>query len=277
MTRRWLGLPVVVVDSAEKKVWWGRIEEVELTLRAIARSWVLKDVVNRYQVVYTLPSVTGRGESQVTAWVQDDDSVSRYGIHEQRRSMSDVTAAQVIVTNGGKHAVYETCTTLFDPGDEVLLPAPYWTTYPEPIRLAGGVPVVLPTDVVVADKLDAAEMQKLVATPKGGAASQKSGGFRDVTGGGTVRVGTLRVNDLTMNNIRAACALDRGVIRLDPVESQFAGGTQAGSITIDTRGEHPAVFSFRCSRSSPSRACGRSYSRVMATSGGLSRRGGFRL
>jgi len=57
-----------------------------------------------------------------------------------------VTPEQVLVTNGGKHAVYNTFLTLIDPGDEVLLPAPYWTTYPEPIRLAQGVPVVLPTD-----------------------------------------------------------------------------------------------------------------------------------
>ena len=49
--------------------------------------------------------------------------------------------AQVLVTNGGKQAVYEAFATLLDPGDEVLLPAPYWTTYPEAIALAGGVPV----------------------------------------------------------------------------------------------------------------------------------------
>jgi aspartate/methionine/tyrosine aminotransferase len=64
----------------------------------------------------------------------------------KRDSGYDVQAAQVLVTNGGKHAVYNTFATLLDPGDEVLLPAPYWTTYPEPIRLAGGMPVVLPTD-----------------------------------------------------------------------------------------------------------------------------------
>ncbi len=56
-----------------------------------------------------------------------------------------VTPAQVLVTNGGKQAVEETFATLVDPGDEVLLPAPYWTTYPEAIRLAGGVPVEVPT------------------------------------------------------------------------------------------------------------------------------------
>jgi aspartate/methionine/tyrosine aminotransferase len=52
-----------------------------------------------------------------------------------------VDAAQVIVTNGGKHAVYNTFQTLLDEGDEVILPAPYWTTYPEAIKLADGVPV----------------------------------------------------------------------------------------------------------------------------------------
>ena len=49
--------------------------------------------------------------------------------------------SQVLVTNGGKQAVYQAFAAIVDPGDEVLLPAPYWTTYPEAIRLAGGVPV----------------------------------------------------------------------------------------------------------------------------------------
>ena len=56
------------------------------------------------------------------------------------------TAAQVLVTNGGKHAVYNTFEALLNPGDEVLLPAPYWTTYPEPVVIAGGTTVVIPTD-----------------------------------------------------------------------------------------------------------------------------------
>lgn len=64
----------------------------------------------------------------------------------ERDSGLVVAPEQVIITNGGKHAVYNTMLTLLDPGDEVLLPAPYWTTYPEPIRLADAVPVVLPTD-----------------------------------------------------------------------------------------------------------------------------------
>jgi aspartate/methionine/tyrosine aminotransferase len=56
-----------------------------------------------------------------------------------------VGAAQVLITNGGKQAVEQTFATLLDPGDEVLVPAPYWTTYPEAIRLAGGVPVEVQT------------------------------------------------------------------------------------------------------------------------------------
>jgi len=57
-----------------------------------------------------------------------------------------VGANQVLVTNGGKQAVFQAFATLIDPGDEVLLPAPYWTTYPECIKLAGGVPVEVATD-----------------------------------------------------------------------------------------------------------------------------------
>ncbi|HET7305516.1 MAG TPA: pyridoxal phosphate-dependent aminotransferase [Segeticoccus sp.] len=59
----------------------------------------------------------------------------------QRDSGYAVQPDQVLVTNGGKQAVYNTFAALLDPGDEVLLPTPYWTTYPESIKLAGGTPV----------------------------------------------------------------------------------------------------------------------------------------
>ena len=62
-----------------------------------------------------------------------------------RRDGLDVAASQVVVTNGGKHALYNTFMALVDPGDEVLVPAPYWVSYPEQIRLAGGVPIAVPT------------------------------------------------------------------------------------------------------------------------------------
>ncbi|WP_043347367.1 pyridoxal phosphate-dependent aminotransferase [Beutenbergia cavernae] len=58
-----------------------------------------------------------------------------------RDSGYEVSPSSVLVTNGGKQAVYQAFAAIVDPGDEVLLPAPYWTTYPEAVRLAGGVPV----------------------------------------------------------------------------------------------------------------------------------------
>jgi aspartate aminotransferase len=78
-----------------------------------------------------------------------------------RDSGYQVQANQVLITNGGKHAVYAAFASLLDPGDEVLLPAPYWTTYPESIRLAGGTPVVVPADestgyLVTVEQLEAA-------------------------------------------------------------------------------------------------------------------------
>src|SRR5690348_3326631 len=63
-----------------------------------------------------------------------------------RDSGYEVEAAQVLVTNGGKQAIYEAFAAILDPGDEVIVPAPYWTTYPESIRLAGGVPVEVVAD-----------------------------------------------------------------------------------------------------------------------------------
>src|SRR3954468_10913299 len=79
-----------------------------------------------------------------------------------------VTPANVLVTNGGKQAVYEAFATMLDPGDEVLLPAPYWTTYPEAIRLAGGVPVPVVADeqsgyLVSATQLEAARTPRTKA------------------------------------------------------------------------------------------------------------------
>ena len=67
-------------------------------------------------------------------------------VKTKRDSGYEVSAAQVLVTNGGKQAVYEAFAALCDPGDEVIVPAPYWTTYPEAIQLAGGVPVAVLAD-----------------------------------------------------------------------------------------------------------------------------------
>ena len=58
----------------------------------------------------------------------------------------EVTADQVVVTNGGKHALFDVFLSLIDPGDEVLVPAPYWVSYPAQVQLAGGTTVAVPTD-----------------------------------------------------------------------------------------------------------------------------------
>jgi aspartate aminotransferase len=79
----------------------------------------------------------------------------------KRDSGYEITVDQVVVTNGGKQAVYNALAALLNPGDEMLLPAPYWTTYPEPVRLAGAAPVELQTNAesgfrVTVDQLEAA-------------------------------------------------------------------------------------------------------------------------
>ena len=83
----------------------------------------------------------------------------------RRDSGLEVDAKQVLITNGGKQAVYEAFAALLDPGDEALLITPYWTTYPEAIKLAGGVPVEVPTDettgyLVGVDQLEAARTDR---------------------------------------------------------------------------------------------------------------------
>jgi aspartate/methionine/tyrosine aminotransferase len=90
------------------------------------------------------------------------------GLPELRQAISDKTsrdsgldlpASQVLVTNGGKHAVYAAFQTLLDPGDEVLLPAPYWTTYPEAIALTGAVTVEVLTDETSGFRASVAQLE----------------------------------------------------------------------------------------------------------------------
>ncbi len=76
-----------------------------------------------------------------------------------------VESAQVVVTNGGKHAVYSVMMTLLDEGDEVLIPAPYWVTYPEVVRLAGGTPIAVPTDLTTGFKVTP-ELLERYCTPR---------------------------------------------------------------------------------------------------------------
>ncbi|MGZ0177639.1 MAG: pyridoxal phosphate-dependent aminotransferase [Acidimicrobiales bacterium] len=89
-------------------------------------------------------------------------------VKTKRDSGYEVTADQVVVTNGGKQAVYNALAALLNPGDEMLLPAPYWTTYPEPVRLAGAIPVELQTSAragfkVTVEQLEAARTENTKA------------------------------------------------------------------------------------------------------------------
>ena len=77
----------------------------------------------------------------------------------KRDSGYDVTTDQIVVTNGGKQAVYNALAALLNPGDEMLLPAPYWTTYPEPVRLAGGIPVELHTSAETGFKVNVEQLE----------------------------------------------------------------------------------------------------------------------
>lgn len=83
----------------------------------------------------------------------------------KRDSNYVITADQVLVTNGGKQSVYQSFASIVDPGDEVLLPAPYWTTYPECIKLAGGVPVEVFADESQNYLVTVAQLEKAL-TPK---------------------------------------------------------------------------------------------------------------
>ncbi|MEU8511792.1 pyridoxal phosphate-dependent aminotransferase [Kitasatospora sp. NPDC048722] len=70
-----------------------------------------------------------------------------------------VDASQVLVTNGGKQAIYEAFAAILDPGDEVIIPAPYWTTYPESVQLAGGVPVEVVSDETTGYKVSVEQLE----------------------------------------------------------------------------------------------------------------------
>ncbi len=86
-------------------------------------------------------------------------------LKSKRDSGLTISADQVLVTNGGKHAVATSFMTLLDPGDEVLIPAPYWTTYPEAVYLAGGVPVPVMTSEANGFRVTIAALER-ARTPK---------------------------------------------------------------------------------------------------------------
>ncbi|MEH2140558.1 pyridoxal phosphate-dependent aminotransferase [Nostoc sp.] len=77
----------------------------------------------------------------------------------------DYKSENVIVTNGGKHSLYNLIVALIDPGDEVIIPAPYWLSYPEMVTLVGGVSVIVHTDATTGYKITPEQLRKAI-TPK---------------------------------------------------------------------------------------------------------------
>ncbi|MBD2412202.1 aspartate aminotransferase [Nostoc calcicola FACHB-389] len=77
----------------------------------------------------------------------------------------DYKSENVIVTNGGKHSLYNLIVASIDPGDEVIIPAPYWLSYPEMVTLVGGVSVIVPTDATTGYKITPDQLRKAI-TPK---------------------------------------------------------------------------------------------------------------
>jgi aspartate aminotransferase len=83
----------------------------------------------------------------------------------QRDNNLNYTAANILVTNGGKHSLYNLMMALIDPGDEVIIPAPFWLSYPEMVKLADGIPVIVPTDSSTGYKISPEALDAAI-TPK---------------------------------------------------------------------------------------------------------------
>ena len=83
----------------------------------------------------------------------------------KRENGLDYAASEIIVGTGGKQGVCNTILALVNPGDEVIIPAPYWVSYPQMVKLAGGVPVIVPAGIGQDFKITAAQLEAAV-TPK---------------------------------------------------------------------------------------------------------------
>ena len=107
-----------------------------------------------------------------------DEGKTRYGPAAGEPALRDAIAQKlrtdnhlsydqdnIMVTNGGKHSLHNLMLTMIEPGDEVIIPSPYWVSYPEMVKLAGGTPVIVPTTVESGYKITAAQLQQAI-TPK---------------------------------------------------------------------------------------------------------------
>lgn len=99
-------------------------------------AWIIeaaKEAMDRGQTRYTPASGTMELKKAVCAKLKRENGL-------------DYAPDQIVVSNGAKHSLFNACMAVLDPGDEVIIPSPYWVTYPELVRMAGGVPVFVQTD-----------------------------------------------------------------------------------------------------------------------------------
>ena len=82
----------------------------------------------------------------------------------QRENNLHYTPQNIIVTNGGKHSLFNLMQALIEPGDEVIIPAPYWVSYPEMVKLAGGTPVIVPTETANSYKITPAQLNQAITS-----------------------------------------------------------------------------------------------------------------
>lgn len=121
------------------------------------------------------PDFDTPGHIRIAAQKALDDGKTRYGpaageprlrgaVATKLRNDNQLAygAENVIVTNGGKHSLYALMMTTIEPGDEVIIPSPYWVSYPEMVKLAGGTPVILPTTAQSGYKITPEQLQKAI-------------------------------------------------------------------------------------------------------------------
>jgi aspartate aminotransferase len=101
-------------------------------------------------------SAIRRGLTKYTAVAGTRELREAISAKLRRENSLEYAPNQIVVSNGAKQSIYNALLVLVDPGDEVLIPAPFWVSYPEMVKLAGGVPVIVPTGESTGFKVTAA-------------------------------------------------------------------------------------------------------------------------
>lgn len=156
-----------------------RIKKIRPSMTLAMNAKAQEMIANGMQVISL---AVGEPDFHTPQFIKDaakraiDDNFTRYtpvsGIMELRKAAADyfkksydapVTAANIIIGSGGKQCIYEFIQTTINPGDEVLIPAPYWVSYPDMVLLAGGNPVFVETEIMDSFKIDPEKLDKYLS------------------------------------------------------------------------------------------------------------------